>query len=478
MAGRIVSLLLPLWLFSIPLLAQEQAKQSVTFAYLANGSPVSSMKLDAIEGFCGELHKFLETSDQGFQFNDDRGLPSVRARFTEFAKTLKGSPGIQCGPDSKTRERTSALNDPGGAYTGEFSVPFARTTTKLLINKAAISKVRSLDAPSPGENLRIGVIIAPPLTAEAHTAVGPCIPTASVTPNTIVTTSLIGQVFHNATIIECPNRKTALTALSDGEIDAYAGDEIVLHSLHQEWPTPNQNRDDFVIYPPIYQDGFSQEEYVVTFYNLQGSPLIKLVNDWIKSPKGKAEAARLHPQMSELEQEIKSLLNEDNLAREQARRGHVKKELGDAQSASALLRSELQIVLAERRGLYIALVVLIVALLSCIGYLAMHMGWRFSKGTAPLTDEQFDMAVRLADGLTQTATSDALIAMDEKYKYLKTSPNRVGNEMKKVRKIYGIEGDGLGNLRKYLKRDYPEKFNEYEKSKLADGGKKQNGSSS
>ena len=448
-------------LFSPLLKAAELAPQPVVFAYLANGAPVSSLG-DVLEGFCGALRTYLDTHTKEYSFKN-RALNSVDDRFGKFATSLAGKPGIQCGPDTKTRERTSALSDIGGAYVGEFSVPFAKTSIKLLLNKAAIEKVHSLK----DEDLRIGVLKA----LEEHQTDGRCKPAGNEKSNTVVTTTLIGQVFHNSKVFECPDRDSELAALNAGVVDAIAGDEIILHNMHSFLP----DRDNFFIYPPLYLDGFSHEHYVVTFFNLAGSPIIKLVNDWIEAPQGKEEAAKLQPQLSELEREMKMLLQEDNLGREQSRRDQVKREIGDSLSAFAAQKLETQQVLAECRWWQIFSFVLLAALVGSVAYVvAIRLGWSF-KPRALLTDEQFDMAVRLADGLTQLQTLEALQAFDEKYKKLETSPFRVGNEMKKVRKIYGIQGEGLGNLRKYLKRDYPDKFAEYEKYKTAQGANKKPG---
>ncbi|HEY6530076.1 MAG TPA: hypothetical protein VIZ65_15405 [Cellvibrionaceae bacterium] len=436
------------WFLSASLLAEEPTLQPIAFAYLSNGAPVSSVST-VVTGFCGALRKHLDAT-KGYNFKKSEPLSSVADRFTPFAKNLQGKPGIQCGPDTKTRERAYTLNDPDGAYTGEFSIPFARTSTKLLINRAAIDNAQSLSV----ADLRIGLLVPPPSDRGERQANGQCKLAVGVEPNTVVTTSLIGQVFHNATIFECPDRDAASTALSAAVIDAYAGDEIILYNMYQAM----DNRENYVIYPPVYLDGFSQEEYVVTFYNLQGSPLIQLVNDWITSPQGKSEAAKLQPQLNMLEKVMRLLIRRDNA----------------------------QLVVG----------VLITALIGCTGYLAvLRTGWRFStrkpddedsittesdptegqvsndncdnvqmnKSVQPLSDEQFDIAVRRTDGLTEGETTKAL---KDKHK-LEYKPHRVNNQMRIVREIYDVRGDEMEKLRDYLIRDYADKYAEYIKTKTA-----------
>ncbi|HRH76030.1 MAG TPA: ABC transporter substrate-binding protein [Cellvibrionaceae bacterium] len=285
--------LVQMWSLAASLAAEEPIKQHVTFAFLKDGAPVSFVDT-RLAGFCGSLHEHLSDIEKGYFFEETPH--SVGDRFRNLAKHLEGKPGIQCGPDTKTRERKDALNGPGGTYIGEFSIPFIRTSTKLLIHKAAIDRVHSLD----DEDLRIGVLG----TLGGHQPDGRC-SLAAGTKSDLVSTSLISQTFHNAKIYECPNRGAALSDLSDGKIDAYASDEIILYNMYNSWSA----RDNFVIYPPVYQDGFSHEQYVVTLFNLQNSPLIKRVNDWIKSPKGKAKAEELQPRLNSLEKAMQWLMH-------------------------------------------------------------------------------------------------------------------------------------------------------------------------
>lgn len=453
-------------LLSASSIAEEPIPEPVVFAYLANAAPVSWMNHDRVKGFCGALHNHLEA--KGYRL-EILLLHSVAERFGAFAQKLAGRPGIECGPDSKTRERVNALHDPAGTFSGEFSVPFARTSTKLLIKQSAVNKLHTSDELNSAENLRIGVLAAPPAQPGENKTNGRCTLAATANANTVVTTSLIAYVLHNAQIFECQDRNSALTALCSGDIDAYSSDEVILHSMHQELTCQQHKSEHYTIYPPLYADGFSQEEYGVTLYNLPSVALKKAVNDWITSPEGQAEAAKLQPQLSPLEQEMRSLIRNGNLAGEQAR------------------RDQLQ---WERQVMQFTIIALCLALMASLVVLAKAKriasnaaagsstdtgsnteegndrgdNTQANKNAKMLTEEQFDIAVRRTDGLTEIKTMDEL---KDKHK-LEHKPHRVNNQMKVIREIYGVRGDENEKLREYLQRDFPEKFAEYEKSKLAE----------
>ena len=238
---------------------------AIVFAYQTDAAPVSSYNGRSIQGFCGDLFQALE--QQGYAFSQVKPL-DVAERFEKFAESLKGQVGIQCGPDSKTRERSQHLIAKHTKYSGIFSDVFAITSTKLLIRNTKLGELEQ----NP-EKLRIGLI----------------------KPQAI-TNSLIYQVYPNAIIVPLNDRAEAikrlsLTSTDINAIDAYTSDEILLYSiLTEDLRDPNQYK--YSIQPKLY--GYSREEYVITVYN--SSPDVMLsINTWLKSDAGKSAIAKIQP---------------------------------------------------------------------------------------------------------------------------------------------------------------------------------------
>lgn len=255
-------LCLSLWLSQMAYAEPNHA--SLVFAYQTDAAPVSGYNGRTIQGFCSDLFQALE--QQGYSFSQVQTV-DVAERFEKFAVRLKGKAGVQCGPDSKTRERTANLKDKHGAYTGAFSDVFAVTSTKLLVRHNKLSDL----AQNP-EKLRIGLI----------------------KPQAI-TNSLIQQVYPNAQIIALTSRAEAIKRLTlDSSnidaIDAYSSDEILLNSiLTDDLHDPKQSK--YSIEPKLY--GYSREEYVITVYNAPN--VIPVINTWLKSDAGQIAIAKLQP---------------------------------------------------------------------------------------------------------------------------------------------------------------------------------------
>ena len=228
----------------------------IVFAYQTDAAPVSSYNGRTPQGFCSDLLQALE--QQGYAFSQVQTV-DVAERFEKFAVRLKGKAGVQCGPDSKTRERTANLKDKHGAYTGAFSDVFAVTSTKLLVRNSKLTELAQ-----NSEKLRIGLIK----------------PQA-------VTSSLIQQVYPNATIVALADRAEAVKRLTlasnhANAIDAYS---ILTDDLHD----PKQGK--YSIEPKLY--GYSREEYVITVYN--APDVISAINSWLKSDAGQMAIAKLQP---------------------------------------------------------------------------------------------------------------------------------------------------------------------------------------
>lgn len=273
----------------LPAMAAE-----ITFGYGLDGSPVSApvriRNNDAarVKGFCGELVNYLSEENHDLNL---QGL-EVHERFGSFARSLEGRVGVQCGPDSKTRERAKMLAGSEG-FSGKFSTSFAVTSTKLLIRN---SKRTSLYTDT--DSLRIGVLIAPDGSFP-------------------VTTSLISRVFPNSTIIRLNNRMEAVQHLtlpvdSAEAIDAYASDEIILADiLRTDLPTWSpETWQNYSVAPSLY--GFSREEYAVVVYN---SPqLLQQINTWIESSAGRDAAAYLQVETDSFTASLRWLIQDNNLA--------------------------------------------------------------------------------------------------------------------------------------------------------------------
>ena len=253
---------LSLWLS--PAAYADANHPPIVFAYQTDAAPVSSYNGRTPQGFCSDLLQALE--QQGYAFSQVQTV-DVAERFEKFAVRLKGKAGVQCGPDSKTRERTANLKDKHGAYTGAFSDVFAVTSTKLLVRNSKLTELAQ-----NSEKLRIGLIK----------------PQA-------VTSSLIQQVYPNTTIVALADRAEAVKRLTlasnhANAIDAYSSDEILLYSiLTDDLHDPKQGK--YSIEPKLY--GYSREEYVITVYN--APDVISAINSWLKSDAGQMAIAKLQP---------------------------------------------------------------------------------------------------------------------------------------------------------------------------------------
>lgn len=267
---------------------------ALVFGYNPDSSPVSSSeiirnsKTGDILGYCGKLAEFL----RGNGYTLEPSELHFEERFVPFAVKLKGKPGIQCGPDSITRQRMEVLDTLGNGSIAEFSTPFALTSTKLLIRQDKLEMLYT----QPGK-LRIGLLEDP-------------------TQPIAITTSLIKSVYPMAHAIRQANRAEAIKHLllpadQPMAIDAYASDEIILadmlmHDIHTIAPA---RQVDFVIAPTLY--GYSREEYAVVVYN---SPeLLKEVNGWVVSDKGKEAAASLVVPEDSFIRTLRWVLRDDHL---------------------------------------------------------------------------------------------------------------------------------------------------------------------
>ncbi len=258
-------------------------EKTLVLGFSRDGRPVSypavdwSGRLRGVRGFCADVAHFLRR--QGYRlklqplFFDER--------FEAFARRYlpHGEVGIQCGPSSRTRERAQRVAQEHGV----FSIPFAVTSTKLLIRRERLDRLYPRPYKERGI-LRIGVLDSPAKEGLQG-----------------VTSVLIGDVIPNAVIVALSSRQQAIERLrvpllrEDGQpnpeaIDAYASDEIILAEMKRNELA--SQREQYVIEPPGH--GYSQEEYALVLFNAPAE-LREAVNAWLVSPQGRQAVQRFLP---------------------------------------------------------------------------------------------------------------------------------------------------------------------------------------
>jgi ABC-type amino acid transport substrate-binding protein len=240
--------------------------KKLIFAYIKDAPPISFENQNSIlAGYCGSLRSYLENE----KWNIEVVTITYRERFNMLterrpAVSANGSPAIECGPNTITRERITRLSLLGGGNKGWFSKPFYTTSLKLLINKKKVGKLYNDLA-----RLTIGV--------------------EGATTNSQV----IGKIFPTATIDTVIDRRDAVDRLTTSDakrqIDAYTGGEELLIGLMKE----NSLSDGFLIEPKLH--GYTREQYGIVVYN--DTDLRDSVNNWIDGDG----------------QEAKKLLNNKNI---------------------------------------------------------------------------------------------------------------------------------------------------------------------
>lgn len=273
-------------------LTNAQAGAEIVFGYSMDGRPVSYPRIvqgknAGTDGFCAALREHLQA--EGYQIREVEQW--FDTRFTPFAQSLAGKPGLECGPHSRTLARVAALQATDGAFKGEFSQTFAVTATKLLVRSERLAALYTQPA-----TLRIGVL-------------------KSAQAGSPVTSTVIEGVFANAQIVALASRKEAVERLlqpleATDALDAYASDEILLDSmLNNPDEIPAGQREHYSIEPPLY--GFSREEYAVVVYN--DPQLTQTVNAWLESAAGTAATAALQPASDGFVRSLQWLARGDHL---------------------------------------------------------------------------------------------------------------------------------------------------------------------
>lgn len=238
------------------------------FGYLPDSYPVSLNKGNSFSGYCHDLMLHLEKKlDMEFEFEE--AIVPYENRFTRSAvkknqgnqKIRKSQLLIECGPNTINSERRDKLK----VHNGEFSDGFYVTGTKLLFKKgndlkSYLSALEDNEIPLKDMDKKVAIIGT-------------------------TTSSLIGDIYSQATVEPFPNRGAIVDALaSSPEIIAYASDELLLrgfYSLH--WDELTKTGDSY--FPSLLpKSRLSHEEYGVVVYNVDkaiGANLLNKINDYV-----------------------------------------------------------------------------------------------------------------------------------------------------------------------------------------------------
>jgi hypothetical protein len=265
----------------------------IVFGYSTDDSPVSYYDREIL-GFCGALYKYLDkyVGQNGQRYSLIPQTVTLSDRFGKFITDLKKKPGIYCGATSITRQRKEILQAAGG----EYSHPFAASSTKMLIRTDKLDTLYTQP-----ERVRIGIARAP-VTAPAKVE------------RTPATSELIGSVFSTAVIVPLASREDAVRrlqkAVGDPEaLDAYASSALLLQDMLNI--NLGDGQQEYVLEPPS-DEGYARHAFGVVVYH---SPeLLNVVNHWIDGEASAPARAKLIPKTSFLNDAVTWLNHADHLA--------------------------------------------------------------------------------------------------------------------------------------------------------------------
>jgi hypothetical protein len=237
----------------------DYKERDIYFGFTKDAPPVSFISLGErnLSGYCANLRGAIE-SFTGQKIPDERLIPLDQdQRFEGFARNpeLKvnfeddnGDIGIECGPSTKTKLREEKLDK----FSGYFSDPFLITGTKLLLKK---ENRENLYKKLPFSGKEIGVLGA------------------------TTTNSLVEISFSAASFTSVSDRFDAKEKLEDGEIAAYASDEVLLRGIVAEFNSRNEiDASQYTIEPRVGQ--LSYDEYAIVIYN--SDDIGPKINNWIE----------------------------------------------------------------------------------------------------------------------------------------------------------------------------------------------------
>ena len=270
---------------------QTAAATEIVFGYSTDDSPVSYYDKEIL-GFCGSLYKYLDkyVGQNGQRYTLTSQTVTLDDRFTKFPLALKKQSGVYCGATSITRQRKETLRASGG----EYSRPFATSSTKILIRKDKLETLYTQP-----ERVHIGI-------AKKSVA------TSTKVERPPATSELIGSVFSTAVIVPLANRGEAVSrlqkAVGDPEaIDAYASSALLL----QDMLNINLADGQYVLEPPS-DEGYAHHAFGVVVYN--SSEVLNVVNHWIDGEVSAQARAKLIPKSPLLNDAVTWLNHTDHLA--------------------------------------------------------------------------------------------------------------------------------------------------------------------
>jgi ABC-type amino acid transport substrate-binding protein len=255
--------------------------KEVYFGYTGDAKPVSYQgdwedpNDSDIVGYCGDLSEHLKNIGYNLSYRKQifedrfRGFMATEDQYTPALGLHQG--GVECGPHSITSSRRNKLMalTSKGYKQADFSKSFYTTSTKLVVNNKSLD----LFYENP-RSLRIGV--------QGSTTNGKVIGSIFQDQDVI---SKMNQEGRPLTFVLVSSRRDAMNKLISEDINAYAGDELILREMLKELRkkvADDNLRLEFSIEPKLY--GFTREDYGIVVYN--SKVLLDEINKWISSPDG------------------------------------------------------------------------------------------------------------------------------------------------------------------------------------------------
>ena len=284
------------------------------FGYTPDASPFSLQYGEVFSGYCHSLFVFLQHEAKENKASQlyDHELKEVdisnvnrfqRKAFIEVDGNPQPIPEnsliVECGASTITNERKSAISENHG---GEFSIPFAQTGAKMLINKTKL-----LEHLQQQEKILVGSnkladdkrifgqgeltenekndILKRFLSSEVWEVSYPSRHSLPLSDQKILiirnttTSSLISHIYPDSKIERVNNRGMAIARLKSKENLIYSSDEILL--LDMVLNTLKDDEDEYFIGPDCL---LSHENYGIVVYDVENNRgILDKVNTWIET---------------------------------------------------------------------------------------------------------------------------------------------------------------------------------------------------